>query len=217
MSKKITINAEAPAKITFTNVFGTAEAKTNEALAELQFPLEDDDLWNTGLAVVGDPHIDEIAVGQKMANGGNAGLVKDRNGWKAEHIVAIRLFHTNSFVYLLPGDVLEITTKDAEAIVYYAMIHDDNLKVETEAIEAGDDREEDKAEFIYLSRTTGIGDFDDEVDPQYPFHFDTEAATKGELISADEESEDGGEEGEEGEGEGADTETIPSGVDEGEG
>lgn len=206
MSKKITINAEAPAKIKFTNVFGTADAKTNEALAELQFPLEDDDLWNSGLAVVGDPHIDEIAAGQVMDNGGNKGLKKDLNGWKAEHIVAIRLFHTNSFVYLLPGDVLEITTKDAEAIVYYAMIHDDNLKVETEAVVAGEDREDDKAEFIYLSRTTGIGDFDDEVDPQYPFHFDTEAATKGELIPDDEEGDDGGDDGE---GEGADTEVIP--------
>ena len=180
MSKVVAIAAAAGKKIKFTNIFEAA-ANSEELV------------WNTGLATVGDPHIDEIARGMKVAPEANPALVADVNGWTPKHIVGIRLFKNNTFIYLLPGDSIEITCATAEECAYYFGIHDPLLKVEPDFVTEGDDHAAEEEEVkAQLNRTTGIGDADDGNDENgvYPFQFDTEAATKGELEGAAEEEPD---------------------------
>lgn len=178
MSKIIAINAQATyatpsSVITITNSYNPT-AEEVSALAELGLPLKADDVWNTGLASLGDPHIDEIARGV-----GDTAIVTDGNAWLAKHIASFRLFKTNSFVYLLPGDSITIKAQSAEEAVYYVMLHDELLTVTSELVtEGGDHPVEDSTPALQLGRTTGIGDADDGNDETiYPFQFDTEAAT----------------------------------------
>lgn len=179
MSKIIAINAQATyatpsSVITITNSYNPT-AEEVSALAELGLPLKADDVWNTGLASLGDPHIDEIARGV-----GDTAIVTDGNAWLAKHIASFRLFKTNSFVYLLPGDSITIKAQSAEEAVYYVMLHDELLTVTSELVDDshGEHVEPEVQVAAQLGRTTGIGDADDgDPDTVYPFQFDTEAAT----------------------------------------
>lgn len=182
MSKIINITAKKGVMITLKNVYAADRViPSEEALVNLQKPLAEDDIWNTGLATLGDPHINEILDGQKFGEG-NAAILKDKNPWIAKHIVAVNLFRTNSFVYLLPGDSITIEAESAEAAAYYAMLRDENLEVTAaDVVTEGAARPE--AEFDggkYLGRTTGIGDADDGNDANgvYPFEFKTEVTKK---------------------------------------
>ena len=180
MSKVIEIAATAtyanPVNVTVTNSY-VPTAEEISALAELGLPLKADDVWNTGLASLGDPHIDEIARGV----GGDA-IVTDANTWMAKHIASFRLFKTNSFVYLLPGDSITIAAVTAEEALYYATLHGEMLDVDASNViteGSGEHPEEGSDPGLQLGRTTGVGDFDDGNDDNgvYPFQFDTEAAT----------------------------------------
>lgn len=179
MSKVIAINAQATyatpsSVITITNSYNPTVEEIS-ALAELGLPLKADDVWNTGLASLGDPHIDEIARGV-----GDTAIVTDGNAWLAKHIASFRLFKTNSFVYLLPGDSITIKAQSAEEAVYYVMLHDELLTVTSDLVTEGGEHVEPEVQVAaQLGRTTGVGDFDDGNDDNgvYPFQFDTEAAT----------------------------------------
>lgn len=179
MSKVITINAVA-GKIKLTNTY-VATAEENLALAQLQ-TIKDNELWNTGDAMVGDPHINEVA---------NAGktFITDPNGWAAKHIAAIPMYRNNGYAYLLPGDELVIETKSGAETLHYLTLNDPLLSVEavdtevTPGVEPGaaDHPVEGKTfvEGDFYGRTTGVGDFDDgEADNgEYPFQFNTAEAT----------------------------------------
>ncbi len=182
MSKVIAIAATAtyanPVNITVTNTFDPTKDEVS-ALAELGLPLKDNDVWNTGLASVGDPHIDEIARGAS-----DVAIVEDGNTWTAKHVASFRLFKTNSFVYLLPGDSITIAAVTAEEVLYYALLHGEFITVTTSAVTPGADHPEEEVKVAaQLNRTTGVGDFDDgEADNGvYPFQFNTEDATEGKL------------------------------------
>lgn len=223
MSKKITIVAKAGTEFTFENIY-SPDVVENEALAALQ-TVADDAVWNTGLAVVGDPHIDEVveAVKGGYSDDINAGILKDKNPWNAKHVVSFRMFRTNEFVYLLPGDKITITAESAEAAAYYAMIHDPRLKVESKlpdsnnkAVTEGDDREEVAFDGgFYLDRTTGIGDADDgnADNGVYPFGFDTAEALVPENDGSNEDEGEGEDNGEGGDDKvtGGSTEQNPNG------
>lgn len=179
MSKVIAIAATAtyasPLNITVTNTYNPTVEEVS-ALAELGLPLKDSDVWNTGLATVGDPHIDEIVRGV-----GDTGIVTDGNTWTAKHVASFRLFKTNSFVYLLPGDSITIAAVTAEEALYYATLHGDFITVDASNVITPGDGQHPEVEVqvaAQLGRTTGIGDADDgDPDTIYPFQFDTEAAT----------------------------------------
>lgn len=196
MSKVIAITASAtyanPQVITITNTYDPTKDVV-DAMSELDLPLKADDVWNTGLASVGDPHIDEIARGAS-----DTAIVTDANTWTAKHIASFRLFKTNSFVYLLPGDSIAISAVTAEEALYYATLHGEFITVAASSVITPDDEEEHpEAETKFaaqLSRTTGIGDADNE-GKEYPFEFDTVAATNGELDAEATEGEAEGGEG----------------------
>lgn len=164
--KTISIKAAA-GTVVLKNIYGTEEyvAPSADLALENLNRLPDDAVFNTGLATIGDPHIDEYL------NAGKALLV-DKEAWNAKHIAAIRLYKSNSYIYLNPGDEISIETKCAEETVYYSMMKCDFLKV-TGAVTESDAEEEEVAEDeeIYLDRTTGIGDDGD------PINFDSEGAT----------------------------------------
>lgn len=184
MSKVIAITASAtyanPQVITITNTYDPTKDVV-DAMSELDLPLKADDVWNTGLASVGDPHIDEIARGAS-----DTAIVEDANTWTAKHIASFRLFKTNSFVYLLPGDSIAISAVTAEEALYYATLHGEFITVAASSVITPDkEKEHPESETKFaaqLNRTTGVGDADDGDEKTiYPFEFDTEAATKGEL------------------------------------
>lgn len=180
MSKVIEIaaNATYATPVTTIVIANTYDPSVEEvsALAELGLPLEPADVWNTGLATLGDPHIDEIVRGV-----GYDAIITDGNTWLAKHVASFRLFRTNSFVYLLPGDSITLSAQTPEEALYYGMLKGDFLSVTTNpVVTAGDERVEETATpAVQLNRTTGIGDFDDgdSENGVYPFQFDTEAAT----------------------------------------
>ena len=179
MSKVITVTAAADTEITFLNTYGTEYAVETESARALKAldPFASDDVWNTGAAIVGDPHIDEIVNGQKMAPAVNPAILTDPQAWKARHIVAIPLFRSNATFFLLPGDSLVLTTNSAEEAAYYLTIHDEDLQVTSSAITEGADRAEEGADLgTFLGRTTGVGDADDgdAANGVYPFQENTE-------------------------------------------
>ena len=203
MSKKITINA-APGSFTFENVYDPEkEAQEELALRQLQHPIADDDLFNNGKALLGDPYIDAKYDKETIGKG----IVKDRNGWYAKHVVAIQIYRTNSYFYLLPGDKLVLTVATGAEAAFYLMQRNQYLKI-TPAVEEGDEREIDEDEFDapnFLDRTTGIGD-------DAAINFDSEAVTD-EMIngkSDEEEEPEGDGEGGEDEGDGEETPTPPA-------
>jgi len=148
MSKMIEIVAKA-GDITFENIYKPEEVK-DHALDILQ-TVKDDQVWNTGCAMIGDPHIDEYVNINKT-------LLTDPNAWKSQGIAAIRLYRSNAYAHLLPGDKLTLTTRSGEESLYYLMMNDEFLKVTMDgAITEGEDREEGFVPEDYLDRTTGIG------------------------------------------------------------
>jgi len=208
MSKVVNINAQATyaspiAPIVITNIYDPTKDVV-DAMSELDLPLKADDVWNTGLASVGDPHIDEIARGAS-----DTAIVTDANTWTAKHIASFRLFKTNSFVYLLPGDSITVAAQSPEEALYYGTLRNEFLSVtDGEAEDPANpivvpDKEKEHPESetkfaAQLNRTTGVGDADDgDENTIYPFGFDTEAATNGELDAEATEGEaEGGEGGE---------------------
>lgn len=147
------IAPEAGSKVTFTNIWTPQiDAEANIALDDLK-AIPDDVIMNTGLATLYNAHIDEYN------NNGKVTLL-DPNAWEAQHIAAIRLYNTaNSYIYLNPGDSVEIIVRSSAEALYYIGIKDSLLKVEADFITDGNDTAgAEKTYGLYLSRTTGLGD-----------------------------------------------------------
>lgn len=80
-----------------------------------------DQVFNTGLSAVGEPHSDEEA-----SLAGKA-IIPDVNAWEAKHIASIRLFGKNEYVQLNPGDTLKILPKSADEAIYYLNMPDTDI------------------------------------------------------------------------------------------
>lgn len=110
-------DASKVAKIKVENVYKANEMTRNEfALSSLA--TSDEKLFNTGASALGDPHAYEDS-----ANTGKT-LVAGTVGPKFEkkHIAALRLFGTNEYVNIAPGDYVIVKidgTLDATAQVAY--------------------------------------------------------------------------------------------------
>lgn len=153
--------------------------KSDEALALLN-PIKDNLVFNTGSSAVGDPYIDATYV---EGNVGKA-LVADNSPFEYKHIASLRLYggSGNSFVYLNPGDTIELAVTPEQAMFYLGQkggyldvtvksTGENGANVITEVPDApADDIVEP-----YLDRTTGIGDDGD------PINFDSEAVTENML------------------------------------
>lgn len=110
-------DASKVAKIKVENVYKANEMTRNEfALSRLA--TSDEELFNTGASALGDPHADENA-----ANTGKT-LVAGTVGptFEKKHIAALRLFGTNEYISIAPGDYVIVKidgTLDATAQVAY--------------------------------------------------------------------------------------------------
>lgn len=113
-----------PSTLTFKNTYTEDSISVKDLeLANLSAPLADDDVFNTGLAALGNPHADEDA-----SNAGVA-VVKDPEAWKAQHVASIRLYKSNSYIYLFPGDCFILETRSGEETAYYLTQNSDLLTV----------------------------------------------------------------------------------------
>lgn len=170
MSKVINIDARQGATVVLKNKWTPEAEDAALALKQLQ-TVADDDVFNTGFATLGDPHVDA----KYDADTVGKPVIKDRNPWHALHVASVRLYRSNSYVYLLPGDTLKITVDTAEAAAYYATLRSDLLDVDAEqdVVEVTDE-DHPEVEFDappYLDRTTGIGD-------DGAINFDSEGVTE---------------------------------------
>lgn len=112
-------DASKVAKIKVENVYKANEMTRDEfALSKLTTP--DDVLFNTGASALGNPH-----AGEDAANTGKATVAGVAVGptFEKKHIAALRLFGTNEYVMIAPGDSVIVKidgTLDATAqIAYY--------------------------------------------------------------------------------------------------
>lgn len=138
--KKIAITANGDETVTLTNIYDVKNTK------ESDLPLEDlagkgDQLWNTGAAVVA----------------GGPALVEDDGAFKAQHIASVRLYNSNSYVYLHPEDSLKIKVRSANETLYYATMKCDFLKIEI----SGSSGSSVAESAVTDSDSDGIPDFDD--------------------------------------------------------
>lgn len=116
--QKIKIEAK-PATITLKNIW------TEDEVIEKDVALESLDTtegvkYNTGL--------------NALSSTTAPAILADDEAWKAQHIAAIRLYGGNSYVHLLPGDEITITTKSANETVYYAFYQSELLSVDAEGV-----------------------------------------------------------------------------------
>lgn len=111
-------DASKVAKIKVENVY-KANEMTRDEFALSSLATSDEELFNTGASALGDPHADE-----NSANTGKT-LVAGTIGPKFEkkHVAALRLFGTNEYVNIAPGDhvVVKIdgTLNATAQIAYY--------------------------------------------------------------------------------------------------
>lgn len=167
MSKKIAIDISAKSVITITNTYGTTEYDKYKVAPKAIDMIEDQlegEMFATGAASLGTPHIDEYDQKGKV-------LVAETNGFDGLHAFALRLFGGNQYVTLLPGDSIKIAAEGGAA-AYYAMIKADGIKVEATpvVVTPGDDRGVDEGPVFtddgdetFLDRDTGVGD-DESID-----------------------------------------------------
>ena len=186
-----TIDVSSATTITLKNSY---DVKTNinarTIASDTLDTFAENDLWNTGMAALGDPHIDEIlkvsAEDETTIKG--ATLKKDVNGFVRQHAVSIRLYRSaNSYVTLYPGDSVKFNVTSQGEALYYLALNDPNLEVTVDG--ATDDGESEMTALdidendkkVFLDRTTGIGDADDG-DPEngnYPFGQKTDGLAEG--------------------------------------
>ena len=125
MADKIDLT-QVPATITFTNLL-------TDAVTDLFDARE----WNTGKALVGDPHIDEIvAAGEAEATISGeayspfASEILPQNSWK-HGAIAVPLFGLSyQYVVLEAGQELELIANTSEAVAFYMNLASDALKVD---------------------------------------------------------------------------------------
>ena len=114
-------DASKVAKIKVENVY-KANEMTRDEFALSRLATSDEELFNTGAAALGDPHTDEYK--SKASEVANKTLVAGTVGptFEKKHIAALRLFGTNEYVNIAPGDSVIVKidgTLDATAQVAY--------------------------------------------------------------------------------------------------
>lgn len=114
-------DASKVAKIKVENVY-KANEMTRDEFALSSLATSDEKLFNTGAAALGDPHTDEYK--SQASEVANKTLVAGTVGPKFEkkHVAALRLFGTNEYVNIAPGDYVVVKidgTLDATAQVAY--------------------------------------------------------------------------------------------------
>lgn len=106
----------APGVVTIKNIYNPDAVNAVDLPKDI---LAADDVFNTGMSAIGDPHSDEVDSVTGLSNNTGKTIVKDPEAWEAKHIASIRLYRTNSYVYLAPDDSIKLTTKSGAETAYY--------------------------------------------------------------------------------------------------
>lgn len=81
------------------------------------------DVWNTGLSAAGEPHFREGNKGEAIVP--TEGLVQNPEILK--NAFELRLYRTNEFITLIPGDQVMLNVHDSKELAYYLSIPDSDL------------------------------------------------------------------------------------------